>query len=161
MKIGIISDTHDHIGNVRKAVEIFKGKKVECVFHLGDFVAPSTVRLLKGVKVIGIFGNNDGEQFRVTKAFGEIRGEIKEDFCEIEKDSVKFALYHGKWPQITDALSKCGNYDVVLYGHDHTKSQKKIGKTLVINPGTAHGFDGEATAAIFDTKTKKAEFITL
>ena len=161
MEIGIISDSHDHVDNIKKAVQIFKDRKIDLVFHLGDYVAPSSVRLFKGVKVIGIFGNNDGEQFRVTKAFGEIDGEIKEDFCEINKDYVKFALYHGKWPEITEALLKCGKYDVVLYGHDHNKLQKKVGKTISLNPGTAHGFGKKCTIAIFDTKSKKAEFVEL
>ena len=161
MKIGIISDSHDRIENIVKAVKLFQKQKVDFVIHLGDYVNRSSVRAFKGVKLIGIFGNNDGDQFRIIKAFEEIGGEIKEDFCELEKDGVKFALYHGKWQEITDALIKCGKYDVVLYGHDHVKSKKKIGDTLVLNPGTAHGFGGKATIAIFDTKTKKSEFFEL
>jgi predicted phosphodiesterase len=52
---------------------------------------------------------------------------------------------------------------VVICGHTHKTQNKKVGKTLVINPGTANGwfFGYKATAAVFDTKTRELEFLTL
>jgi uncharacterized protein len=44
MKIGIISDTHDDIENVQKAIEIFNGERVNCVIHAGDFVFQGVVK---------------------------------------------------------------------------------------------------------------------
>jgi len=35
MKIGIISDTHDNLPQIKKAVEIFNREKVELVLHAG------------------------------------------------------------------------------------------------------------------------------
>jgi predicted phosphodiesterase len=37
MKIGIISDSHDHLENIRKSADLFKQRKIEFVLHLGDF----------------------------------------------------------------------------------------------------------------------------
>jgi hypothetical protein len=65
MKIGIISDSHDHHANVLKAVEIFKNKNVEYILHAGDIISPFTARALSAVsnaKFIAVFGNNDGEK---------------------------------------------------------------------------------------------------
>jgi len=42
MVIGIISDTHDHMDNIRKALKIFKEKNVKVILHAGDFVSPFT-----------------------------------------------------------------------------------------------------------------------
>ncbi|HCL90984.1 MAG TPA: YfcE family phosphodiesterase, partial [Candidatus Atribacteria bacterium] len=42
MKIGIISDTHDNLPKIKKAVGIFNREKVELVLHAGDFVSPFT-----------------------------------------------------------------------------------------------------------------------
>jgi predicted phosphodiesterase len=48
-------------------------------------------------------------------------------------------------------------------GHTHRVQNKKVGKTLVLNPGTAYGwfFGYGATVAIFDTQTREPDFIHL
>jgi hypothetical protein len=58
-------------------------------------------------------------------------------------------------------LIECGKYDVVAYGHTHQCEDMKIGNTLVLNPGTAHGFWERATVMIFDTAIREAEIIDL
>ncbi len=161
MKIGIMSDTHDHLENIRKCVEVFNEKEVDYVLHLGDYVSPNAVIACQGIKLAGIFGNNDGDKFRLVTAFNRIHGNIKGDFYEFEEDSITFACYHGSEPQITDALIKCGKYDVVIYGHTHHCRNETSGSTLVLNPGTAHGFEGKATIMVFNTDTKHTECIDL
>jgi predicted phosphodiesterase len=47
MKIGIISDTHDYIRNIQRAVREFNDKHVEIVIHAGDFTGPLRLSLLK------------------------------------------------------------------------------------------------------------------
>ncbi len=161
MKIGIMSDSHDHIENINKSMEIFKNRKVECVLHLGDYVNPNSVRACRGVKVIGIFGNNDGDKFRLINAFNDVGGEIKGEFHEFEEDNLKFACYHGTELQLKNALVESGRYDVVVYGHTHKCENVKIGDTLVLNPGTTHGFEYGPTIMIFDTRSRQAEIIDL
>lgn len=161
MKIGIMSDSHDHLDNIRKCVEAFKRENVDYVLHLGDYVNPNSVRACQGVKLLGIFGNNDGDKFRLMTAFNDIGGEIKGDFHEFEEDGIKFACYHGSEPQLKNALIDCGTYDVVIYGHTHECKNELVGDTLVLNPGTAHGFGELATIIIFDTQGKDVKFITL
>lgn len=161
MKLGIMSDSHDHIDNIRKCVRIFNEQGIRLVIHLGDFVNPNSVRALKDIKFIAIFGNNDGDKFRMINAFNEIGAEIKGDFYDFEIDKLKFACYHGTEPQIKDALAGCGHYDVVLYGHTHKCENVRVGNTLVLNPGTAHGFGDKATIMIFDTESGGTEIISI
>ena len=94
MKIGIMSDSHDHISNITRCIEIFKERNVDYVLHLGDYVNPNSVRACQGIKLTGIFGNNDGDKFRLITAFNDISGEIKGEFYEFEEDGLKFACYH-------------------------------------------------------------------
>jgi predicted phosphodiesterase len=47
MKIGIISDTHDDIENVQKAIEIFNAEGVNYAIHAGDYVFLGWLRNLK------------------------------------------------------------------------------------------------------------------
>ena len=52
---------------------------------------------------------------------------------------------------------------MVICGHTHRAQNKKVGKTLILNPGTANGwfFGYGATAAIFDTLTRELDLIHL
>jgi len=74
MKIGVISDTHDNLPLVEKAVKIFNEKEVEFVLHAGDYVAPFAVKVFKKLraKFVGVFGNNDGDRILLGKKFDEI-----------------------------------------------------------------------------------------
>ncbi len=161
MKIGIMSDSHDHIENIKESVRIFKERGATYVLHLGDYVSPNAVKACRGIELVGIFGNNDGDEFRLVSAFNAIDGEVKGDFHEFEEDDLKFACYHGTELQIKDALVESGNFNVVVYGHTHEPENETVSNTLVLNPGTVHGFGGNATIMIFDTQTKRAEFINL
>lgn len=161
MKIGIMSDSHDHLQNIRKAVERFMQEQVDLVIHLGDFVNPNSVRALKGIELTAIFGNNDGDKFRLMKAFEDAGASIMGEFYEFEADSLKIACYHGTEPGIKNALIGCGRYDAVLYGHTHEPERSQAGRTLVLNPGTVHGFGSDATVMVLDTGSRKARLVVL
>lgn len=161
MKIGLISDSHDHLDNIRKCVEIFQREEVSYVLHIGDFISPNAIRACEGIRLKAVFGNNDGDEFRLVSAFNAIGGEIKGGFYEFEEEGIKFACYHGTEPELKDALIECGKYDVVIYGHTHNHRNEQVGGTLVLNPGTSHGFGNGATVMIFDTDSRTASLIEL
>jgi uncharacterized protein len=158
MLIGICSDSHDHVENINKAVSFFKEREVVKVIHAGDYCSPFTIPLFKGLPFHGIFGNNDGDKFLLMKKFKEISATLHGDFYAFELDGVKFAVYHGTYPEITGSLELCGKYDVVISGHTHEPGLDTIGNTLSINPGSVNGFEGDAMAALFDTHSRKVQF---
>jgi putative phosphoesterase len=163
MNIGLISDTHDNIQNIRKAVRKFNDKHVDVVIHAGDFVNPIAVESLAGVKLVGVLGNNDADIAGLTSTFNKIHGELKGEIFETVYDGMKFAIYHGTNLAKREQLIKSGKYDVFIYGHTHRKDNRYIGTTRVINPGTAKGFFGlfATIAVVFDTSSRKLEFINL
>ncbi len=162
MLLGIISDTHEELANIEKAKKIFADRYVEKVIHLGDYCAGPSVRAMKGMNVIGILGNNDGDPLRIAKNFQEIGGEFLWQFCVLDLDGLKIACYHGTENEITESLIDSERYDVVLSGHTHKSLVEKRGKTLAINPGSVHGFEEEAPMlAIFDTATKNVEIVPI
>lgn len=158
MNIGICSDSHDHVKNIKKAVSFFKQREVERVIHAGDYCSPFTIPLFEGLDLHGIFGNNDGDKYLLMKKFEEIGGTLYGDFFSFETDGVKFAVYHGTYPEITQSLELCGKYDVVISGHTHEPKLDTIEDTISINPGSVNGFDTDAMAAIFNTETRKVQF---
>jgi uncharacterized protein len=163
MKIGLISDTHDNIQNIRKAISLFSNRNVSFVVHAGDIVSPEAVEAFQGVKLIAVLGNNDLEINGLTKAFDKIGGQLKGEFCVMEHEDLIFAIYHGTNSRKKELLIRSGRYHVVVCGHTHKMQYKKFGRTLVINPGTANGwfFGYNATAAIFDTDIREPEFLNL
>ena len=161
MKIGIISDTHEHIVNIEKAKKAFTERGASPVIHLGDYCAGPTIRALAGTKLIGILGNNDGDPLRIEKNFSQIGADFRWDFCVLEFDGLKIACYHGTVPEITDALIRSKQYDVVLFGHTHEVRNETVNGTLALNPGSVHGFEKVGTVAILDTALRSAEIIEL
>jgi putative phosphoesterase len=163
MRIGLISDTHDNIDNILKAVREFNNRQVDIVLHAGDFISPISVEPFTGIKLVGVLGNNDTDIPGLTSAFSKIHGELKGEIYEGEYDEVKLVVYHGTLALKRDFLIKSGKYDLVIYGHTHKKITHRIGRTMVVNPGTAKGwfFGFYATIAIFDTTTRNIEFVNL
>lgn len=171
MNIGIISDTHDDLPNLKKAVRIFNERKVSYVFHAGDYVFPGAVKEFKNFKgkLIGVLGNNDGEKIGLLKNFEEIGGELFGEFGDIELDGLRIAIYHGTNNKLIEAIIASQIYDLVICGHSHLKRDDKIGNTLVLNPGSAHNdfpsMDGiiqtEPSIIIFNTSNKSYQFVRL
>ena len=161
MKLGILSDTHEHLENIVKAKKVFADRGASPIIHLGDYCAGPSVRAFAGTEIIGITGNNDGDLPRIMGNFKTIGGDFRGEFCVLEYDGLHIACYHGTVPEITEALILCGKYEVVLSGHTHEMHHETRGNVLVLNPGSVHGFGNTPTVAILDTVTKKAEIIEL
>ena len=159
MVIGIISDTHDHMDNIRKALKIFKEKNVKVILHAGDFVSPFTWRLFKDFKgeFYGVFGNNDGDRVLLKKMYGE---RIQNQIRELEIENKKIALMHE--PQMIDSIALSDRFDLIVYGHMHEVDIRKINNTLIINPGEACGWlYGKATLILLDLENLKPELVSL
>jgi len=161
MKIGIISDTHENMPKIRKAVGLFNREKVDVVLHAGDIISPITAKEFSALKgrFIGVFGNNDGDKLFLNKKFRGI-GKIHEKKFEGTLGGKKVLLIHE--PDMLPALAESGHYDIIVYGHTHRTDISRVGKTLVINPGEAAGWiTGKCTVALLDTKTMKVRLVKL
>ena len=165
MKIGIIADTHDNLPLVDKAIEKLNREKVGMVLHAGDYVAPFTVVRFKQLKakLIGVFGNNDGDHEFLKKRFADIEtAEIRGNFAEVIVDGLKIALLHGENEEFLQSLVNTESYDVVVHGHSHEAKTYKKDKTIVINPGEICGYlSGKSTIALLDTATREVTIVQL
>ena len=161
MLIGICSDSHDHVENIKTAAAYFKKHQVQRLIHAGDYCSPFTIPLFKGLPLHGIFGNNDGDKYLLMKKFDEIGATLHGDFFSFTEDELRFAVYHGTHQEITESLEKSGTYDVVISGHTHLADIETIGETISINPGSVNGFEDDAMVAVFDTETKEVQFMEI
>ncbi len=157
MTIGIISDTHDNLPEIEKAVKLFNQKKVGFVLHAGDFVAPFTMDKLKKLACewLGVFGNNDGEKKGLRL---KSEGRIRNSPLRIKLSGRKITVVHDR---NTLNLEK-EKADLIIFGHSHkAEVYKKYGK-LVLNPGECSGWlSGKPTAAIVDLETLTAKIFKI
>lgn len=161
--LGILSDSHDNIVTIRKAIEVFNERQVAQVVHAGDIVSPFTVRLFKHLKCPMHFtlGNNDGDPNTLAKFFDGI-GKFHGYVADIQLHNKRIGITHGHLPHLKELLVENGKFDVVITGHTHQKVEDHKGSTLLINPGEACGYlTGEATAVILDLESLVPEFIML
>ncbi|MFA6007279.1 MAG: metallophosphoesterase [Candidatus Shapirobacteria bacterium] len=175
MKIGIISDTHDNLMGLKKAIEIFKEKNIEMMVHCGDWVSPFTLEFfdneMKGfnIPIKSVVGNNPGDIKRTIMSNSLKKNPIewpKTETLKFDVDNIKVIIYHGNDYDILEALIDCQKYDVVFTGHTHVSRNEMIGKTLILNPGsTSYACEGKiienASVAIYDSNTNTAEIIQL
>jgi len=160
MKIAIISDSHDNIPNLKKAIDFIKKEKIKTILHCGDVCAPATLKEVfsnfKG-KVYIVFGNVDGDHFNMTKLSFEKLSDVKilGEIGELTLGGKKIAFTH--YPKFAKGLAATGNYDIVFYGHSHKPWEEKINNTKLVNPGNLAGIFYKPTFAIYNTKTGKLE----
>ena len=165
MLVGLIADTHDRLPMIDKAVKKLNEEDVELVLHAGDYVAPFVIPKFKELKakLIGVFGNNDGDRELLKKRFTEYEDlEIRGSFTEIVVDGLKIALLHGSEEELLKALINSEGFDVVVHGHTHKAEVYRKDKTLIVNPGEVCGYlFSKSTIALLDTGRREARIIDL
>ena len=165
MLIGLISDTHDSLPMIEKAINRLNEEKVELVLHAGDYVAPFVIPKFKALncKLIGVFGNNDGDHELLRKRFSETTNcTIRGRFAEINVEGFVIALLHGDESELLNAVASHGGFDAVVHGHSHANVSMNMGKTLVVNPGEVCGYlTGKPTLALLDTNRREAIIVNL
>ncbi|HCZ06489.1 MAG TPA: metallophosphoesterase [Thermotogae bacterium] len=155
----VISDTHDRLEKVEKALDLALKREVNRIFHCGDIVSPFVIPLLEksGIEYVGVFGNNDGDRLLLTKRSS---GKFSPYPAEFEVDGKKVLIMHE--PVLLDAAVESGRYDFVFYGHTHELVVEEKSGAFVVNPGEACGYlTGKATCVLLDPKEKKWEILEL
>ncbi|MEM5810062.1 MAG: YfcE family phosphodiesterase [Candidatus Aenigmatarchaeota archaeon] len=154
MKIAIISDTHDNLINIQKAMDFIKKEDVGVIIHCGDvsnlFTLNEILKNFQGEFYLSL-GNADDDSLKDKEILKKSKNlKIYENFGEFEMEGKKIAFSH--FPQVCQNLSQLQKYDFVFYGHTHKPLEEKIGKTRLINPGNLAGLYYKASFAIYDSR---------
>jgi putative phosphoesterase len=168
--VGVMSDTHDAVARARRAARLLVEHGVELIIHLGDIVAPFTLKaILEEVgdraRLHALYGNNCGEKEGLRRVAEGMGAAISEPPLEMEAGGRRLLLLHGWGPadlteRIAESLALGGGWDAVLYGHTHRARLLYRRGVLILNPGEASGvLTGRATVALLDTRTLKAAIL--
>ncbi len=157
-KIGIISDTHDNLENLRKVIFWLKKEDILFLIHCGDVTTFETLKEISKSfprKIYLSLGNVDRDTNleKYSNFFDNV--EIFSEYGEIEVEKKKLAFSH--FPKIAQKLAKTQKYDIVFFGHLHYPSENKIGKTRLVNPGNLAGLYFKPSFVLFDAKNEKLE----
>jgi putative phosphoesterase len=138
MRIGVVSDTHNNLKNVRKIVELFNEHRVDRVIHTGDISQAKTLDALSALNapLFGVFGNNDQERCALKEAIDRHGFTFQDPPLALEWAGKKIIVVH-------DPLEFAGHLeaqDLALHGHTHRYRLEVSGDGMTIfNPGECAG----------------------
>jgi putative phosphoesterase len=184
MKLGIVSDIHCNDAGLARALELMGD--VDRLVCLGDSIyeyrfSTEVVRRLRERDAIVINGNHEEYFFGPQGARARARDGVDPVMAEwlaaqparreiLLPGGKRLLLVHSTpWePRGTyiypgsDLLTRFAETDAdfVLYGHTHQQLVERIGRVLVINPGSAgdardHRNGGQLSCAVLDTASEE------
>lgn len=158
--IGIVSDTHEDVRMIRRAVKIFKERSPSLVIHCGDIISPPVLEHFVGLPMKLVFGNNDGERSGLKKKCQELGFDEIEDTLLFDFAGKSFFVNHGTRSRVIDEAVATQQYDYVLHGHTHLQRDQVEGRTRIINPGALFSAD-TYFIAFLTPDTGKVEFVEI
>ncbi|MBV9587362.1 MAG: metallophosphoesterase family protein [Alphaproteobacteria bacterium] len=187
MKLGIVSDIHCNVAGLQQALSLMG--EVDELICLGDSIyeyrfSNDVIRILKDRRARVIVGNHEeyffgpqGERARARDGIDPALAEwlaSQPHRSEIEANGRRLLLVHSTpWEPRgayvhpgSGLLARFGeaDADIVLYGHTHQQLVQRVGKVLVVNPGSAgeardHRNGRQLSCAVLDTASEEVRLI--
>ena len=159
MRIGIVSDTHNHLRNVARIVELFNAARVERVVHTGDITQAKTLHVLSRLDapLHGVYGNNDLERDALEAAGREYGMQLANPPLHLTWAERRVLVVHDPLELSRRQLASC---EVALHGHDHWQRIERVNGALVVNPGECAGhLSGHNSVAVLDLVSLETEIL--
>jgi putative phosphoesterase len=183
LKLGIVSDLHCNIDGLDRALEIMGS--IDALLCLGDSInefgfSNEVIGRLRELDALTILGNHEEVFLGAAGARARSRADIDRSLLdwlaerphrhELRIGGKRLLLVHstpweprGSYVMPTSsALERFGeaDADIVLYGHTHRQLVRRVGRVLVVNPGSAGEArdprnGGQLSCAVLDTVTEE------
>jgi len=157
VRIGVVSDTHNHLPNVGRIVELLNGAGVERIVHTGDITQAKTLDALAALRapLVGVYGNNDVEREALGAAAARHGFALAESGLELALGGRRIVVVHD--PR---ELAGRRDFDLALHGHTHRLTVEREVNRLVFNPGECAGhLAGHNTVGIVDLRDLAVELL--
>ena len=134
MRIGVVSDTHNHLRNVSRIVELFNTAGVERVVHTGDITQAKTLAMFGALeaRLVGVFGNNDVEREALEATAAQLDIRLEEPPLSLDWDERRLLV----GPHESAVADHIGGEDGgepaldALLGHEAFPPQLRVRKTI-------------------------------
>lgn len=160
MRIGVMSDTHNHLANVARIVELLNHAGIERVVHTGDITQPKTLEVLARLRapLHAVLGNNDlGERTALERAAARLEITLTEPPLRLDWAQRRILVLHD--PREIDG-DWFAAHDVVLHGHTHRHALERRDRGLLFNPGECAGhLSGRNAVGVVDLASLEVELL--
>ncbi len=157
MRIGVVSDTHDNLPNVRRIVEIFHAAGVRRIVHTGDITRADTLDLFGALDapLHGVYGNNDVDRTGLEAAARRNGFRLGEPPLRLQWAGREIVVVHDP-RELSRGDGRFGR--IALHGHTHRPTLERDDGGLVFNPGECAGMmRGLNVVGILDLVTLSVE----
>lgn len=159
-KVAIMSDTHDNIAGLKRALAQIQESGAELLLHCGDLCAPFMIKhLAEGFvgPIQIIFGNNDGDgRLLQTVAGNYSHVTLNGIYTELSFGGRRIAMIH--YPEPARRIAQSGQFDLVCYGHNHLQNCEQIGDCFLVNPGEILGMYNAPSWGLYDCASHQFKF---
>jgi hypothetical protein len=162
VKIGILSDTHNHAANTRTALDTLRARGITQVIHCGDITTPEIVFLFAGWDVTFVLGNMDSAWVELGEAANRIGAARPRQSVEFEIAGRQIGVTHGADASLLHRMMMSGRYDYVCHGHTHERRHevRSAYGVRLINPGALGGNRPQSRSiCVLDVEAGQVEFI--
>ncbi|MGI9345946.1 MAG: YfcE family phosphodiesterase [Gammaproteobacteria bacterium] len=143
MRIGVVSDTHNHLANIQTIVELFNQSDVNWVVHTGDIASPKALHAFAALNkpLLGVWGNNDLEDGKPLAGLEQAAQELSFAFSMaplvLNRCGRRILIVHD--PRDFESMPP-QDYDVALHGHTHRYRMEHVSEgKIIFNPGECAG----------------------
>lgn len=156
MKIGVLSDTHNHVPRTRAAVKMLADRGCELLLHCGDLTNGKILEVCSRIPMHFVIGNHDIED-ELRPAADRLGTVCHGSLMDETWDGNRFMMTHGHLKPLVQQIES-ESPDFFLTGHSHVAMDIKSESTRRINPGALQRIK-VPSVAIIDTKICDAEFL--
>jgi len=161
MLVGVVSDTHNHIKNIKKIIYLFNREKVDLVIHTGDISKANTLKIFSELEppLVGVFGNNDRIEEGLKEVCDEYNFNFQEPPLSMTLRDKKIVVFHEP-DLIRDYIEEHKDIDLILHGHTHRYKEESVDNTVYFNPGESAGsLEGKNAIGLVDINNLKIKRI--
>ena len=167
MKIGMLSDTHNHLRETRRALDLLVERGARHLVHCGD-VGEEVIDLLAavfrehGIRAHVALGNCDrghGDEAAFAPQPAGIERGVSPEFILAGK---RCLVLHGDNATRLEMATTSGKFDYVFTGHTHAPADEQMGPTRMLNPGSpVRPRRGPPTVALLDLATGEVAWLVV
>jgi putative phosphoesterase len=158
-KLAVISDVHDNLANLAKALNYIKSNKIDYLICTGDLQSFEAWAELNKLSIPVFAAKGNADEALDLSQFSNIQ--VWQNFGEIELAGKKILFSH--YPEVVKKIidHKPSYYHLALNGHSHMPWEENYLNTKLLNPGNVANVRYNPTFAIINLDDLKAQLILL
>ena len=127
MILGVVSDTHNHVDNVEKIIDIFNKEKVDYIIHTGDITQAGTLKRFSRLEgsLIGVYGNNDLKELGLQETCEKFGFNFQRPPFITVIQNIRIAIFHEP-DEIEKLINKDHRIELILHGHTHRYRNEEV-----------------------------------